>query len=62
MTDDRPTGPVSGDYCRFLRNAKVEHYRCDEYRDGTITSVITGEVVKPAHWGAPIGFYRTDAH
>lgn len=53
---------VSGDYCRFLKApaapGSVEHYQCDDYRDGTITNCITGEVLKQAPYDAPRGFNR----
>ena len=35
-----------GDLCRLLGDYQVEHYRCDQYPDGTITSVVTGAVLR----------------
>lgn len=54
------TQATSGDLCRFLPGGTglVEHYRCDDYRDGTITNCITGELVKEAPYTAPRGFKR----
>lgn len=52
---------VSGDLCSFVpgtRGAFVEHYRCDEYADGTITSTIDGTVTQEAKPGALKGFSR----
>jgi hypothetical protein len=32
-------------HCRMLPDYRVEHWDCTDYPDGTITNVITGEVV-----------------
>jgi len=57
--DDTMPAPVSGDLCHFLPGGTmVEHYRCDDYRDGTITNCITGETVQDAPYTAPRGFVR----
>lgn len=40
------TPPKSGDLCSLLYNATlVEHWKCDQYTNGTITDVRTGKVV-----------------
>lgn len=52
---------VSGDLCSFVpgtRGALVEHYRCDEHADGTITSTIDGKITRRAPAGALKGFSR----
>lgn len=47
--------PQSGDLCRLLPGYRVEHYRCDEYQDGTITDVVAGQIIfQPV--GTPVGF------
>ena len=41
---------MSGNHCRMRTiNGEpcAQHYDCDDYADGVITSVITGEVVEP---------------
>ena len=43
---DAVTEPKPGDLCRLLPGYRVEHYRCDQYPDGTITSVVTGAVLR----------------
>lgn len=58
MDDELTYTPKSGDYCRFLPGGLVEHYRCDDHRDGTITNCITGELVKSGPYSAPRGFNR----
>ena len=45
MTDTEYTYKP-GDLCRLLGDYQVEHYRCDQYPDGTITSVVTGAVLR----------------
>jgi len=58
------SGPVSGDLCRFIKHPEgkpypaVEHYRCDDHRDGTVTDPATGKVLKNAPVGARGGFTR----
>lgn len=41
---------VSGDHC-MLRTIdgqpSAAHYDCDDYPNGTITSILTGEIVTP---------------
>lgn len=50
---------ISGDLCSFgPGNFQVTHYRCDDYRDGTVTDVLNGTVVKPAPYSNPMGFDR----
>jgi hypothetical protein len=49
---------VSGDLCRFVGRYGVEHYRCDEYADGTITNQVNGTTTTPAPEGALKGFER----
>lgn len=53
---------VSGDLCSFSQTVQygVVHYRCDDYRDGTITNTVTGQVVQHAPYNALRGFYRPD--
>ena len=53
---------VSGDLCSFSRTVQygVVHFRCDDYRDGTITSAVTGDVIEPAPYTNLFGFYRSD--
>lgn len=48
--------PTAGDLCRLVGGFNVEHYRCDDYADGTVTNL--GKVTKPAPKGAPRGFQR----
>ena len=42
---------ASGDYCLFGRNADGSsngtaiHYDCDDFPDGTVTSIVTGKIV-----------------
>lgn len=52
----------SGDLCSFGRAPMpanyVTHYRCDDYRDGTVTDAMTGEIIQEASFGAPLGFER----
>lgn len=49
----------SGDLCRFVGEpTMVEHYRCDEHADGTVTDPRTGEIVRHAPSGARRGFER----
>ena len=43
---DAVTEPMPGDLCRLLGDYQVEHYRCDQYPDGTITSVATGAILR----------------
>lgn len=40
----RPVNP--GDHCRFLPNYEVEHWDCEEWGDGVVTSVLTGRYVR----------------
>lgn len=35
-----------GDGCRFLPGARVEHVDCTDYPAGTITDVLTGEILE----------------
>lgn len=55
----------SGDLCSFGRSPDpahyVTHYRCDDYRDGTVTDCTTGKVVRFAKPGAPLGFNRQES-
>lgn len=37
---------VSGEHCRLGENGTVIHYDCDMHPDGTVTRVLTGEVVR----------------
>lgn len=56
-----PPPAKSGDFCRLVTTLSVpasEHYRCDEYADGTITNIETHRVIRYAQPGAPIGFDR----
>lgn len=49
----------SGDMCWFgPEQYQVTHYRCDEYRDGTVTDVRTGMIVTSAPSTNPKGFDR----
>lgn len=39
---------MSGDHCRLLtRDGQpcAQHFDCDDYPDGTVTSILTGEVI-----------------
>lgn len=36
-----------GDLCRLLGGGLVEHWKCDQWRDGVVTDVRTGTVVEP---------------
>jgi hypothetical protein len=58
MNEPEDTGPGSGDLCVLVSTFTVEHYRCDEYADGTRTSSIDGHVVVPPKPGALKGFNR----
>lgn len=52
----------SGDLCSFGRAPSpayhVTHYRCDDYRDGTVTDARDGSIVTHAPAGSPKGFDR----
>lgn len=54
---------ISGDLCPLVEHPDgktypaVEHYRCDDYRDGCVTDPATGEVLKHAV-GGQRGFRR----
>lgn len=41
---------MSGDKCRILGGFQVQHFDCDDYPDGTITSVITGTVLSRPYY------------
>lgn len=47
---------VSGDLCRFVPGG-VEHYRCDDYFDGTVTNP-HGQIITYGPVGAMKGFNR----
>ncbi|GAA4176027.1 hypothetical protein [Gryllotalpicola koreensis] len=55
----------SGDLCRFVKDDRfayplVEHYRCDDYRDGCVTDPTNGKVIKHSV-GGRLGFDREEA-
>lgn len=57
-------GRRSGDLCRFVTHPggkdypAVEHYRCNDHRDGTVTDPATGRILTRAPIGAKRGFKR----
>ena len=62
MDANEPRPPQSGDMCRFGDvPGTVEHYRCDDYADGTITDrgpSGRGRILKAAKPDARKGFQR----